>query len=280
MAPRLLYTNSWLGCQPGAALACSFSTLARYLPCCSATCARAGSGLSGLAHTSPRAYTSGTTPMESRLGVSLSSARMLTFCAPVRSPSPRTWPVVSCFGGASTRMNLSTARRPTAVLVNGSESVKGVGPTPVDQMQRPYGMTVPSVRVISLSFICLTMPLRSCTPRRISLRAAYSRRLASKLPSTSFASISVTLMDLARSGYRFLRSWLMKSVSSPATSTPVGPPPTMTMCSRRWYSSVCRPGMPDFAMFSISLLWMASACFTSRRKWACSRTPGMLNVLP
>mmetsp|Transcript_30712 Transcript_30712/g.91012 ORF Transcript_30712/g.91012 Transcript_30712/m.91012 type:complete len:222 (+) Transcript_30712:808-1473(+) len=197
------------------------------------------------------------------------------------SPSARTAPVTgSTFGSASTRRKLSTANRPILVFEKGSESENCVGPTPVDQMHMPYGMAVPSCSMMVVPSICLTTPLRSSTPSLMSLRAAYSRRLESNEPNTSRASTSVTRIARATSGYRFLRSSWMKSHSSPATSTPVGPPPTMTICSRRLYSALVRPGMLALAMSMVSFWWISSACFTSRKKLTFSCTPGMPKVLP
>ena len=43
---------------------------------------------------------------------------------------------------------LFTDSRPRAVLAKGSDSVKGVGPTPVDQMHRPYLISAPSCKQI------------------------------------------------------------------------------------------------------------------------------------
>lgn len=63
-------------------------------------------------------------------------------------------------------MNGSTAMRPTLVLAKGSESVKGVGPTPVLQIQRPKGMTVLSVRVSWPSSTFLTTPCKQTVPHR------------------------------------------------------------------------------------------------------------------
>mmetsp|Transcript_38144 Transcript_38144/g.96513 ORF Transcript_38144/g.96513 Transcript_38144/m.96513 type:complete len:252 (+) Transcript_38144:663-1418(+) len=240
---------------------------------------------------------SGTTCMVVGLGVPDSSTSRLTFLvlsslpagAPPAasgvppSPLPLTPLGAACglpLGGARMRRYLSTARRPTLVLAKGSDCVKGVGPTPVLQMHSPYGSTVPSVSVTSCSVTCFTMPLRRLTPLRMSLRAAYSRRDASNDPSTSRASTTVTRMARALSGYRRLRSWLIKSVSSPATSTPVGPPPTITMCSSRCHSSCDLPGMPALATLSMSRARMASAWCTSRRKCVCCSTPGMPNVEP
>lgn len=45
----------------------------------------------------------------------------------------------------------------------------------------------------------------------------------------------------------------------PATSTPVGPPPTITMCSSRSHSECSRPGMPALDTLSISFSRIASA---------------------
>jgi hypothetical protein len=51
-----------------------------------------------------------------------------------------------------------TAMRPTFVLATGSDSVNGVGPTPVLQMHRPKGTTVLSVRVRLPSSTHFTTP--------------------------------------------------------------------------------------------------------------------------
>jgi hypothetical protein len=66
-------------------------------------------------------------------------------------------------------------------------------------------------------------------------------------------------------------SWL-PTISPLAPATACNPPPHPTPPHP--------PGTPASARFSISLFLMASACFTSRRKWACSSTPGMPKVEP
>lgn len=111
----------------------------------------------------------------------------------------------------------------------------------------------------------------------------------------------------------------MKSLSSPANSTPVGPPPTTTMCSSRslslwlraaahtassgrvfkgqmttlllvWLgrhnlsdiSTLLGGALGKLALFQLPIRWflMCVALETSLRKWACFSTPGIPNVEP
>mmetsp|Transcript_20907 Transcript_20907/g.71244 ORF Transcript_20907/g.71244 Transcript_20907/m.71244 type:complete len:205 (+) Transcript_20907:479-1093(+) len=174
----------------------------------------------------------------------------------------------------------STASLPLLLLVNGIELVKVVGPTPVLHTTMPYGMREPSDSSTSFSVTCCTLPLMRCTPARMSLLAAYVRRLGSNEPSRSFASTSVMRMPLATSGLNLAMSSRMKLASSPANSTPVGPPPTITTWSSLARSCVSRPGTAARHTFSSSLSLTAMASRASRSGRVFSRTPGMPKVEP
>lgn len=56
---------------------------------------------------------------------------------------------------------LSIAKRPLAVLANGRELVKSVGPTPVLHIQVPKGITFPLLSFASVAVSSLTMPWAS-----------------------------------------------------------------------------------------------------------------------
>jgi len=96
----------------------------------------------------------------------------------------------------------------------------------------------------------------------------------------SLASISVILTEQLTCGTALARSSFTRLESSPANSTPVGPPPTITKFSSLLLSASCVPGIWLFAMFLISLSLIALASATSLRGRAYSSTPGMLKVDP
>mmetsp|Transcript_12227 Transcript_12227/g.32473 ORF Transcript_12227/g.32473 Transcript_12227/m.32473 type:complete len:203 (+) Transcript_12227:1535-2143(+) len=164
--------------------------------------------------------------------------------------------------------------------MNGSELMNGVGPTPVLHTINPVGMVVPSFSSTAPSVTRCTIPLTIFTPPCVSLLAAYFRSDPSKLPRSSFASISVTFMSAQASGCALRIVSRMKLASSPANSTPVGPPPTITVCSNFFLSSRVREGTLASATFVSNRSRMRNACVASRSGNVCSSTPGTPNVVP
>lgn len=76
-------------------------------------------------------------------------------------------------------------------------------------------------------------------------------------------------------GIHLRKSSSKKSCNSPANSTPVGPPPTTTMCKRRLTSSSVwslKQAVSTQSMIVLRIFWASP---TSFKKQECSRTPGI-----
>mmetsp|Transcript_6647 Transcript_6647/g.19501 ORF Transcript_6647/g.19501 Transcript_6647/m.19501 type:complete len:245 (+) Transcript_6647:551-1285(+) len=158
--------------------------------------------------------------------------------------------------------------------------MKGVGPTPVDHTSRPCSISDPSERTTVVSLTSLTWAFTISTPDLERIRAAYSLRSGLNIPKMSRASIRVMRTEQLTWGTSLDKSSFTKFESSPANSTPVGPPPTITKFRSLLLSDSLMVGIWLLAMFFTSLSLMALASFTSLRGRAYSSTPGMPKVLP
>mmetsp|Transcript_6118 Transcript_6118/g.14747 ORF Transcript_6118/g.14747 Transcript_6118/m.14747 type:complete len:207 (+) Transcript_6118:777-1397(+) len=120
---------------------------------------------------------------------------------------------------------------------------------------------------------------------------AYDARVSSNIPRIrGMPSTSVIFTRSAMSGKDFEMSFLTRSLSSPHSSVPVGPPPTTTKWrSRSISASLAVPALllpfpcVDCSALALSMREStfertAMPCSSSFRKWACSFTPLMPNV--
>mmetsp|Transcript_25787 Transcript_25787/g.44421 ORF Transcript_25787/g.44421 Transcript_25787/m.44421 type:complete len:221 (+) Transcript_25787:1449-2111(+) len=177
---------------------------ARNSPCCAATWAVWGRLNPSMSAQSPMAYTS-SAPLMRRNGSSMSRPLATSGCASAPSGCCR--------------------MRSSSLLVNVT------GPTPAAHTHSPYGTTVPSESVMLVADTsCTRHPVRTLIPCLPKLRMANCWRVSSKVGrSTSPDWKSMIWASWAtREKWRF-RSFSRKSNISAANSTPVGPPPTMTM---------------------------------------------------
>ena len=123
-------------------------------------------------------------------------------------------------------------------------------------------------------------PVMTSMPSRANFSAAYRLIRSSyvfRMWSADCTSVMLTLSLTL--GYSFGTSSVKKSCISAANSTPVGPPPTTTTESMSFCSSSETPGKDAVSRRSASFVRMRSASSTSFKNTACSRTPGVPNVL-
>lgn len=94
------------------------------------------------------------------------------------------------------------------------------------------------------------------------------------------ASTTVTEICDLKSGNHLYTSFVTKSWSSPANSTDVGPPPTITKVSSFLASSSVQDGLLALSKHSISLLRIARECSNYFRKntWGLFSMPETPNV--
>mmetsp|Transcript_11476 Transcript_11476/g.70558 ORF Transcript_11476/g.70558 Transcript_11476/m.70558 type:complete len:208 (-) Transcript_11476:604-1227(-) len=171
--------------------------------------------------------------------------------------------------------------RPAIILLQ-----SGLSLIPVHHTQIPNGTSLSSFVILSATimlprFTWTTRELRMVLmPFLWNLCVAYSASLRSYVLSMwSWSSTICTLAHLASAGGNvFAMSFWIKSSNSAASSTPEGPPPTITnvSTSRILFSLV--PGSTALSNLRFTVLLRLFASSISLRKRQFSSTPGTLKV--
>src|SRR6201993_4421265 len=143
-------------------------------------------------------------------------------------------PMTKISGRPGTRRSGPTRTRPAGSASTPSQAAAGEAATPAAHITVRAVIHSPSTSAPVASTVFTLRLINTSTPRAASERSAAFERERGKVGSTRSAACTSTMRAVAGSNARNSRvrpCWASSAIA-PASSTPVGPPPTMTKVSQ------------------------------------------------